>query len=102
MGTTDGYGLTWPSVPLIGQRIGLLYRRAHQLQAQEKAERFHRTPDEAVRHRGKPKQMPQWPGVREEFPQVYNERRPREGLGMQRPRERYRASARSYQGHVRE
>ena len=101
-GTMNGYGLTWLSVRLIEQGIGLLYGRVHHPQTQGKVERFHRTLDEAIRHRGKPQQMAQWPGALEEFRQVYNERRPHEALGMQRPRERYRASARSYQGQVRE
>jgi putative transposase len=38
-----------------------------------------------------------WPEALEEFRQVYNERRPHEALGMQRPAERYRASVRGYQ-----
>jgi hypothetical protein len=66
-------------------------------QTQGKVERFHRTLDEAIRHRGKPQQMSQWPEALEEFRQVYNQRRPHEALGMQRPVERYRASPRSYQ-----
>ena len=100
--TTNGYGLTWLSVRLIEQGIRLHYGRAHHPQTQGKEERFHRTMDQALRHRGKPKQMAEWPGALEEFRQVYNERRPHEALGMQRPRERYRASARGYQGQVRE
>jgi transposase InsO family protein len=100
--TTNGYGLTWLSVRLIEQGIRLHYGRVHHPQTQGKVERFHRTLDEAIRHRGKPQQMGEWPGALEEFRQIYNERRPHEALGMQRPRERYRASARSYQGQVRE
>lgn len=95
--TTNGYGLTWLSVRLIEQGIGLLYGRVRHPQTQGKVERFHRTLDEAIRHRGKPQQMSQWPEALEEFRQVYNERRPHEALGMQRPVERYRASPRSYQ-----
>lgn len=96
-GTNNGYGLTWLSVRLIEQGVRLLYGRVRHPQTQGKVERFHRTLDEAIRHRGKPRQMNQWPEALEEFRQVYNERRPHEALGMRRPMERYRASARSYQ-----
>lgn len=95
--TTNGYGLTWLSVRLIEQGIRLHYARVHHPQTQGKVERFHRTLDEAIRHRGKPKQLAEWPEALEEFRQVYNERRPHEALGMQRPAERYRASVRGYQ-----
>lgn len=95
--TTNGYGLTWLSVRLIEQGIRLLYGRVHHPQTQGKVERFHRTLDEAIRHRGKPRQMSHWPEALEQFRQIYNERRPHEALGMKRPVERYRSSARSYQ-----
>ncbi len=94
--TTNGYGLTWLSVRLIEQGIRLRYGRVHHPQTQGKVERFHRTLDEAIRHRGKPKQLAGWPEALEEFRQVYNQRRPHEALGMQRPAERYRASVRGY------
>ena len=101
-GTSNGYGLTWLSVRLIEQGIGLLYGRVHHPQTQGKVERFHRTLDEALRHRGKPKRMREWPSALEEFRQVYNERRPHEALGMKRPMERYRASEKSYEASPRE
>jgi transposase InsO family protein len=100
--TTNGYGLTWVAVRLIEQGIQLCYGRVHHPQTQGKVERFHRTLEEAMRHRGKPKQMAAWPGALEEFRQVYNERRPHEALGMKRPVERYRASARLYQAAPRQ
>jgi transposase InsO family protein len=96
-GTSNGYGLTWLSVRLIEQGIRLYYGRVHHPQTQGKVERFHRTLEEAMRHRGKPKWMAEWPGALEEFQQIYNERRPHEALEMKRPVERYRASARAYQ-----
>lgn len=96
-GTSNGYGLTWLSVRLIEQGIQLHYGRVNHPQTQGKVERFHRTLDEEIRHRGKPKQLAEWPGALEEFRQIYNERRPHEALGMQRPRERYRESQRAYQ-----
>jgi transposase InsO family protein len=101
-GTSNGYGVTWLSVRLIEQGIRLHYGRVHHPQTQGKVERFHRTLDEAIRHCGKPKRLAEWPGALEEFRQIYNERRPHEALGMQRPIERYRASARAYQTEPRE
>lgn len=101
-GTTNGYGLTWLSVGLIEQGIELHYGRPYHPQTQGKVERFHRTLNQAIHHRGKPKKMVEWPGALEEFRESYNEQRPHEALGMKRPRERYRASARSYQARPRE
>jgi len=101
-GTSNGYGLTWLSVRLIEQGIGLYYGRVHHPQTQGKVERFHRTLEEALRHRGKPKWMAQWPAALHEFQQIYNERRPHEALEMKRPVERYRVSARAYQTQPRE
>lgn len=94
--TTNGYGLTWLSVRLVEQGIRLHYGRVRHPQTQGKVERFHRTLDEAVRHRGIPKGLAEWPGWLEEFRQIYNEQRPHEALGMKRPVERYRPSRRSY------
>jgi transposase InsO family protein len=101
-GTSNGYGLTWLSVRLIEQGIRLCYGRVHHPQTQGKVERFHRTLEEAMRHRGRPQQMAEWPGALNEFRQIYNQRRPHEALGMKRPAERYCASARPYQCAPRE
>jgi integrase-like protein len=101
-GTSNGYGLTWLSVRLIEQGIRLYYGRVHHPQTQGKVERFHRTLEEAMRHRGKPQQLREWPGALEAFRQIYNERRPHEALDMQRPVERYRESRRAYQAKPRE
>lgn len=100
--TSNGYGLTWLSVGLIEQGIRLHYGRARHPQTQGKVERFHRTLNEAVRHRGQPEKMAEWPAALEEFRQVYNQRRPHEALGLRRPAERYRVSARNYQAQPRE
>ncbi len=86
----------------IEQGIRLHYGRVHHPQTQGKVERFHRTLDEAIRHRGKPQRLAEWPEALEEFRQIYNERRPHEALGMKRPVERYRASAQAYQAQPRE
>src|SRR5579863_4485217 len=100
--TTNGHGLTWLAVRLIEQGIRLCYGRVHHPQTQGKVERFHRTLDEAIRHRGKPQQMAAWPEALEEFREIYNQQRPHEALGMQRPVERYQASARRYEPVPRE
>jgi transposase InsO family protein len=101
-GSKNGYGLTWLSVRLIEQGIGLHYGRVHHPQTQGKVERFHRTLNEAIRYRGKPQRLAEWAGALEEFRQIYNEQRPHEGLQMKRPAERYRVSSRSYQAQPRE
>jgi len=101
-GTKNGYGLTWLSVRLIEQGIRLHYGRVHHPQTQGKVERFHRTLNEAIRYRGKPQRLAEWPGALEEFRQIYNEQRPHEALQMKRPAERYRVSSRSYQAKPRE
>jgi transposase InsO family protein len=101
-GTKNGYGLTWLSVRLIEQGVELIYGRVHHPQTQGKVERFHRTLDEAMRYRGKPRRLCEWGSALEEFRRVYNEQRPHEGIGMQRPAERYRRSSREYQARPRE
>jgi len=95
--TTNGYGLTWLSVWLMEQGIRLHYGQVRHPQTQGKVERFHRTLAEAVRHHGRPERLGDWPGWLEEFRRTYNELRPHEALGMQRPWERYWPSPRSYQ-----
>lgn len=99
--TSNGWGLTWLSVRLIEQGIRLLYGRVAHPQTQGKVERFHRTLGEALRHRGVPQRFEEWPAALADFQTSYNQRRPHESLGMQRPAERYRPSARSYQEQVR-
>src|SRR5260370_41594266 len=99
--TSNGWGLTWLSVRLIEQGIRLLYGRVAHPQTQGKVERFHRTLGEAMRHRGVPRGFEEWPAALADFQTSYNHRRPHESLGMQRPAERYRPSARSYQEQVR-
>lgn len=93
----NGWGLTWLSVRLIEQGIRLVYGRVCHPQTQGKVERFHRTLGAAMRHRGVPERIEQWQPVLDEFRQDYNQRRPHEALGMQRPVERYRPSPRAYQ-----
>jgi transposase InsO family protein len=98
--TSNGWGLTWLSVRLIEQGIRLLYGRVAHPQTQGKVERFHRTLGQALRHRGVPRQFHEWPAALADFQNDYNYRRPHEAIGMQRPAERYRPSARNYQEQV--
>ena len=92
----NGWGLTRLSVRLIEQGIRLLYGRVCHPQTQGKVERFHRTLGVELRHRGVPARFAQWPGALAEIETSYNQQRPHEALGMQRPAERYRPSPRSY------
>lgn len=99
--TANGWGLTWLSVRLIEQGIQLIYGRIAHPQTQGKVERFHRTLGAELRHRGVPQRFAQWPAALADVECNYNHRRPHEALGMQRPADRYRPSARSYQEKVR-
>src|SRR5260370_42633211 len=100
-GTKNGYGLTWLSVRLIEQGIRLHYGRGHHPQTQGKAERFHRTLNEAIRYRGKPKRLAEWPGAVEEIPQIYNGQRADEEVNMKRPVKRFRLSSRKHKAPAR-
>jgi transposase InsO family protein len=99
--TQNGHGLTQFSVSLIEQGIDLIYGRPYHPQTRGKIERFHRTLDQSVRHRGTPKEFPLWPELLEDFRHDYNHRRPHEALGMQPPVTRYQQSARAYQSKPR-
>jgi transposase InsO family protein len=98
----NGWGLTRLSVRLIEQGIRLLYGRVRHPQTQGKVERFHRTLGAELRHRGVPKRFAEWPAALAELRWNYNERRPHEALGMQRPAERYQRSLRNYAEQVKE
>jgi transposase InsO family protein len=93
----NGWSLTWLSVQLIEQGIGLHYGRVRHPQTQGKVERFHRTLGAEVRHRGLPATWDHWPGLLAAIQQDYNQRRPHEALGGRRPQECYQPSGRSYQ-----
>ena len=101
-GTMNGYGLTWLSTRLIEHGIRLMSGRVRHPQTQGKVVRFHRTLDEAIRHRGRPKHIAEAPGALDESRLVYAGLRPHEAPGMQAPRQRYRVSAPRYQGQVQE
>jgi transposase InsO family protein len=99
---TNGWGLTILSVALIEQGITLLFGRARHPQTQGKVERLNRTIGEELRYHGEPRRLAQWAAALEETQQRYNWERPHEALGMARPAQRYRRSAREYQEHPRE
>lgn len=93
---SNGWSLTWLSVQLIEQGIGLHYGRIRHPQTQGKVERFHRTLGGEVRHRGLPQNWAEWPGLLARVQGDYNQRRPHEALGGRRPQECYQPSPRSY------
>jgi transposase InsO family protein len=99
---TNGWGLTWLSIRLIEQRIALLYGRVAHPQTQGKVERLNGTVGAELRYHGLPRYLREWPAALAQVRQTYNHRRPHEALEMQRPAERYRASARRYQEQTRE
>lgn len=98
-GTTNGHGLTRLSVELIKQGIGVIWSGVGHPQTQGKVERFHGTLARTVRHRGRPQQWDQWPGLLAQFRHEYNHIRPHEALQMKVPAECYRKSPRSFQSH---
>lgn len=98
----NGWGLTWLSVQLIEQGIRLLYGRVCHPQTQGKVERFHRTLGVELRHQGVPQRFAEWPAALASVQSIYNEQRPHEALGMQRPAQRYRSSPRRYAEQVKE
>lgn len=93
----NGWSLTWLSVQLIEQGIGLHYGRVGHPQTQGKVERFHRTLGAELRHRGLPRRWVDWPALLAAVQRDYNQRRPHEALEMRRPCECYHPSGRSYQ-----
>jgi len=82
---SNGWSLTWLSVQLIEQGIGLHYGRIRHPQTQGKVERWHRTLGAEVRHRGLPQSWAEWPGLLASVRRDYNQRRPHEALGGRRP-----------------
>jgi len=95
--TTSGHGLTWLTVELIKQGIGLVYSGVGHPQTQGKVERFNRTLAAAVRHHGRPGELAQWQRLFDMFTGDYNEVRPHEALEMAVPASRYSRSGREYQ-----
>jgi transposase InsO family protein len=101
-GTNSVLGLTWLSVWIMKQDIELLYSGVRHPQTQGKVERFHRTMAEAVRHKGKPDNLPDWQRFLDQFRESYNRERPHEALGMEVPESRYHPSQKQYNPNPKE
>jgi transposase InsO family protein len=89
-------GLTRLSVWLICQGVQLCFSSVNHPQTQGKVERFHRSLDRAVRHRGLPGKFGQWQPLLDEYRHFYNFTRPHESLDMATPSDHYKRSVREY------
>jgi transposase InsO family protein len=94
--THSEHGLTRLSINLIKQGIKLYYSGVGHPQTQGKIERFHRTLNQEVKHRGIPKSFQKWQSLFDEIRETYNTRRPHEALAMKVPASRYRPSKKQY------
>lgn len=92
----NNHGLTRLSVSLIDQGIRLYFSGVRHPQTQGKVERFHRTLNEAVEHKGRPKTLSGWHQTLKSFLYEYNNIRPHEALRMATPSEYYRPSQKAY------
>ncbi len=99
---SNDHGLTRLSVSLIKQGIKLYFSGVRHPQTQGKVERFHRTLEHAVRHKGRPKTVPGWRKLFDTFLEEYNHVRPHEALDMATPAQRYQPSQRVYNPHPRD
>jgi len=95
--STNGWGLTSLSIRLIEQDITLLYGRVAHPQTQGKVERLNGTVGSELRYHGVPRYLRECPAALAKMRETYNQQRPHEALGMQRPAQRYRPSTRAYQ-----
>ncbi len=93
---SNNHGLTRLSVNLIDQGIRLYFSGIRHPQTQGKVERFHRTLNEAVEHKGRPKTLSDWHQALKSFLYEYNNIRPHEALRMATPSEYYRPSRKAY------
>ena len=90
--TSNNNGLTRLSVSLIDQGIKLYYSGIRHPQTQGKVERFHRTLNESIRHKGHPNTLSGWDQMLKSFLHEYNHIRPHEALQMATPSEYYQPS----------
>lgn len=93
---SNNHGLTRLSVNLIDQGIKLYFSGIRHPQTQGKVERFHRTLNEAVEHKGRPKTLSGWHRTLKSFLYEYNNIRPHEALRMATPSKYYRPSRKAY------
>jgi transposase InsO family protein len=99
---SNNYGLTRLSVSLIDQGIKLCFSGFRHPQTQGKVERFHRTLNEAVTHKGPSHTLSGWQECFHDFLYEYNYIRPHEALQMATPAELYRSSRKAYNPNPRE
>ena len=100
--TSNGHGLTKLSVFLIRQGINILHGAVGHPQTQGKIERFHRTLDQSIRHRGAPRTLEEFQTAFDEFRERYNDLRPHEALGDDPPSRHYQPSLKAYEPNPRE
>lgn len=93
---TNGHGLTRLSVALIKQGCELIPGRPRHPQTRGKIERFNRTLDEWLKHRGLLDRRSDLRRGFVEFRQRYNEIRPHEALDDDVPQQHFRPSERRY------
>ena len=96
------HGLTRVTVGLIKQGIRLHFSGFRHPQTQGKVERFHRSIEDKIRHKGRPSQFSGWVSFLRDFRYEYNHIRPHEALDMDIPASRYRPSERAYDPTPRE
>jgi transposase InsO family protein len=98
---TNGHGLTRLSVSLIKQGVELCWSAVRHPQTQGKVERFHRTLQDSVLGRGRPRTLADLREAFRCFREEYNNIRPHEALEMAVPAHRYKPSRRAYNPHPR-
>lgn len=94
--TSNTIGLTRLSFSLIDQGIKLYFSGIRHPQTQGKVERFHRTLNESIRHKGRPITSSGWDQTLKSFLYEYNYIRPHEALQMATPSEYYQPSQKAY------
>jgi transposase InsO family protein len=93
---SNNHGLTRLSVSLIDQGIKLYFSGFRHPQTQGKVERFHRTLNESVTHKGHPQTLSGWQKCFQDFLYEYNYIRPHEALRMVTPAEIYQSCRKAY------
>jgi transposase InsO family protein len=99
---SNNHGLTRLSVSLIDQGIKLCFSGLRHPQTQGKVERFHRTLNESVTHKGHPHTLSGWQKCFQDFLYEYNYIRPHEALQMATPSKLYKSSGKAYNPNPRE
>jgi len=92
----SGGGITWLSIQLVKQGIKIYHSAFRHPQTQGKVEAFHHTLSRAFRHFGRPTTLGDSQCFFDSFVHTYNYERPHEGIGMELPDQRYKASEKKY------